>query len=227
LLNARILCPADWTPLLAWKLAGNGRFALDHRGAADPLRASALEDALQARGDYSACLARQGVELCWLERGSPLAVALASSQGWQPVSFDDASVLYVQNTPANADLIATRAPRGLRPGDPLQPFDPTRLAQAEADLEADLAHDPGMGVLYQYMAQLWLARGHDAKARETLEGGLRADPGYAPNYARLAALRASLGDGPDLAASRTLYRKALQLQDRPEWRDALAALGPA
>jgi tetratricopeptide (TPR) repeat protein len=155
-----------------------------------------------------------------------LALALATSQAWQPVSFDDASVVYVPKSPANADLIRTRAPRGLRPGDPDEPFDPTRMAQAEADLEADLAHDPGLGVLYQYMAQLWLARGHEAKARETLEGGIRADPGFAPNYARLAALRAALRDEGDLAAARTLYRRALGLREDPEWRRALAALGP-
>jgi len=84
-----------------------------------------------------------------------------------------------------------------------------------------------MGVLYLYMAQLWLARGHEAKARETLEGGIRADPGFAGNYARLAALRAALGDAADLAAARTLYRKALEREDLPAWRAALASLGPA
>ena len=227
LMDTRILCPPDWTPLLAWKLEGHGRFALDARGAADPARAAALSDALEARGDVPAALAREDVGLCWVPRGSPLALALASSQGWQPVSFDDASVAYVPAVPANAELIRTHAPRGLRPGDPDQPFDATRLAQSEADLEAGLAHDPGMGVLYLYMAQLWLARGHEAKARETLEGGIRADPGFAGNYARLAALRAALGDAADLAAARTLYRKALEREDLPAWRAALASLGPA
>jgi hypothetical protein len=225
LFDVNILCPAAWTPLLAWKLAPNAHFALDARGVADPVRAAGLRDALDARGDFAGTLATEGVGLCWLERGSPLALALASSQAWQPVSFDDASVVYVPDTPANAELIRVRAPRGLRPGDPAQPFDATRLVQAEADLEADLARDPGMGVLYLYMSQLWLARGHAAKARETLEGGIRADPYFAPDYAQLAALRAGLGDASDIAAARTLYGLALRLEDRPEWRKALAALG--
>lgn len=227
LLNADILCPAAWTPYLAFKLAPNARFAVDGRGVAESGRAQALDAALNAQGDVGATLAKEGVELCWLPRGSPLALALATSQSWQPVSFDDASVVYIPKSPANADLIKTRAPRGLRPGDPDEPFDPTRLAQAEADLEADLAHDPGMGVVYQYMAQLWLARGHDAKSRETFEAGIRADPDYAPNYARLAALRAALGDAGDVDAARTLYRKALQLHEDAQWRSALAALAPA
>src|SRR5665213_3622115 len=123
-------------------------------------------------------------------------------------------------------MIRERAPRGLRPGDSAQPFDTTRLVQSEADLEADLARDPTMGVLYLYMAQLWLARGHEAKARETLEGGIRADPAFADNYARLASLRAALGDTTDLAAARILYRRALSLDDQAEWRRALGALGP-
>ena len=227
LLNENILCPAAWTPSLAWRLSPNARFALDSRGAADPARAAALEAVLGAGGDVAAVLAREDVGLCWLPRGSPLAVALASSRAWQPVSFDDASVVYVAGTPAHAELIHSRAPRGLRPGDPDQPFDATRLAQAEADLEADLAHDPGMGVVYLYLSQVWLARGHDAKSRETLEAGIRADPGFAPNYARLGALRAALGDEADKEAARTLYRDALKLRDDPLWRRALAGLGPA
>jgi len=227
LLDEDILCPPDWTPQLAWKLAPNAHFALDGRGAADPVRAAALEDALQARGDVLGTLAQQGVGLCWVPRGSPLALALAGSQTWQPVSFDDASVVYLPDTKANAETIRVCAPRGLRPGDPDQPFDATRLVQSEADLEADLARDPGMGVVYLYMAQLWLARGHAAKARETLEGGIRADPDFAPDYAKLAGLRADMGDASDVAAARLLYRGALRLRDRPEWRRALAALGPS
>jgi tetratricopeptide (TPR) repeat protein len=227
LLDLDILCPPEWTPALAWKLAPNARFALDPRGLAQPARAAALRDALNARGDFAATLAVEGVGLCWLPRGSPLSVALAESQAWQPLSFDDASVVYLPVVPANAELIRARAPRGLRPGDPERPFDATRLVQAEADLEADLARDPGMGVLYLYMAQLWLARGHAVKARETLEGGIRADPDFAPDYARLAGLRAALGDTPDREAARTLYRRALRLEERPDWRAALAALGPA
>ncbi|MGH7441083.1 MAG: tetratricopeptide repeat protein, partial [bacterium] len=225
--DENILCPAEWTPYLAWKLAPDARFALDGRGVAAADRASELRDALQASGDYSGVLAREGVGLCWLPLGSPLAQALASSQAWQPLSFDDASVIYVPVTPAHAGLIRSLAPRGLRPGDPVQPFDATRLVEAEADLEADLARDPKMGVLYLYMARLWMARGHAAKARETLEGGIRADPGFAPNDALLASLRARLGDAADRAAARILYQRALDLEPRPDWRRALDAMGPA
>lgn len=226
LLDANVLCPADWTPGLAWKLAPNARFALDGRGVAERFRVQNLKAALDGRADFSDVLTREGVGLCWLKRGSPLALALASSQGWQPLSFDDASVLYVPVTPANAELIRARAPRGLRPGDPDQPFDATRLVEAEADLEADLARDPSMGVAYLYMAKLWLTRGHEAKARETLEGGIRADPNFAPDYAFLASLRAERGDKADRAAARSLYRRALALDDEDAWRRALAALGP-
>jgi len=96
------------------------------------------------------------------------------------VAFDGTGVLYVRNLPVVQELIRVHAPRGLRPGDPGQPFEPTRLSQAEADIEAAMASDPNLGVLYLYAAQLWLAKDEPARARQSLEAGLRADPDFAP-----------------------------------------------
>lgn len=222
LLDLRILCPPDWTGWLAARLAPHARFALDARGRADSAVQLALGAALRGEGKPAAALEANGVEAAWLPLGSPLALALGRVQGWQPLSVDDASVFYVRATPLLKDLVQVHAPRGLRLGDPDNPFDATRLAQAEADLETRLARDPDLGVLYQFQAELWLAKGHEAKARETLEAGIRADPGYAGTYARLAALRAQRGERNE---ARQLYERALRRQDRADWRQALADLG--
>jgi tetratricopeptide (TPR) repeat protein len=221
LLDLRVLCPPVWTGYLAFQAPPGAGFALDQRGLAPPDRQERLGQALDGQGDWSAALDADGVEACWLPLGSPLAVALSTAQAWQPVSFDDAAVLYVRSTPANAELIRVNAPRGLRPGDCTRPVDPTRLVQAEADLEARLNQDPSCGVLYLYQAELWLAKGQEAKARQTLEAGIRADADFAPNYARLADLRAARGDRLPAAA---LYRNALRRRDDPAWRAALERL---
>jgi tetratricopeptide (TPR) repeat protein len=222
LLDLRILCPPDWTGWLASRLAPHARFALDARGRADSAAAIALNGALRGEGQVLESLKSHGVEAAWLPLGSPLAVQLAQAQGWQPVSVDDNSVLYVRELPQLAELIHTHAPRGLRLGDPERPFDASRVAEAEADLETRLARDPKLGVLYLFQAELWLAKGHEAKARETLEAGIRADPDFAGTYARLAALRAQRGERSE---ARQLYERALRRQERADWRDALQALG--
>lgn len=221
LLDLRVLCPPDWTPWLAWKLAPHARFALDDSGRAAAPLAAAAQRALSGGEGW-----RQGLDACgadgaWLPRGSPLAVALARASGWQPVAFDNASVLYVKATPALAGLIRVHAPRGLRPGDAAGPFDPLRLAETEADLEMRLARDPNLGVLYLYLAELWLAKDQPAKARQTLEAGIRADPAFADNYARLARLRAERGE---LEAARQLYGAALRRRADPAWAAALREL---
>jgi tetratricopeptide (TPR) repeat protein len=221
LLDLRVLCPPDWTGYLAFHAPPGAGFALDARGLAPAERQQRLGLALEGQGGWSSALDADSVEACWLPLGSPLAVALSTAQAWQPVSFDDASVLYVRASPANAELIRVNAPRGLRPGDSSHPVDPTRLVQAEADLEARLNQDPGCGVLYLYQAELWLAKDQEAKARQTLEAGIRADADFAPNYARLADLRAARGDAPGAAA---LYRNALRRRDDPAWRAALERL---
>jgi hypothetical protein len=149
-------------------------------------------------------------------------VALARATDWQPVAFDDIGVLYVRNLPPQKELIRVYAPRGLRPGDPAQPFDPGRLSQAEADIEARLTRDPDLGVLYFYAAELWLAKEQPARARQTLEAGLRADSGFAPNYLRLAALRQAAGQaGPAKAA----LERGQSLPLGPYWKQALARVG--
>ena len=221
LLDLRVLCPPAWTGYLAFQAPPGAGFALDQRGLAPPERQARLGLALEGQGDWSSALDADGVEACWLPLGSPLAVALSTAQAWQPVSFDDAAVLYVRATPANAELIRVNAPRGLRPGDSSHPVDPTRLVQAEADLEARLNQDPGCGVLYLYQAELWLAKGQEAKARETLEAGIRADADFAPNWGRLADLDGARGDTLRAAA---LYHNALRRRDDPAWRTALERL---
>lgn len=222
LLDLRILCPPAWTAGLAQALSPHASFALDQRGRAEPAKAALAQAALAGAEAAPAQLQDLGAEAAWLPLGSPLAVRLATAQGWQPVSVDDASVLYVRELPTLKELIRVNAPRGLRLGDPQRPFDPSREAEAEADLEMRLARDPKLGVLYLFQAELWLERGHEAKARQTLEAGIRADPAYAGNYGRLADLRAQRGE---TAEARLLYQKALQRQDRDAWRQALAALG--
>jgi tetratricopeptide (TPR) repeat protein len=222
LLNLRILCPPEWTAYLAHRLAPHAAFALDLRGRAPAAARSAALNALGGARDATESLQALGAEAAWVGMGSPLALRLATAQGWQPVAVDNASVLYVREQPAVRELVRVHAPRGLRLGDPARPFDPSRMAQAEADLEMRLARDPALGVLYLFQAELWLAKGHEAKARQTLEAGIRADPGFAGAYARLADLRARRGDKPE---ARVLYNKALRLQEEPRWRQALAGLG--
>jgi tetratricopeptide (TPR) repeat protein len=226
LLNVRLLCPPEWAGGVAWKLAPQVALALDQRGAAVAGRANteALQEALRAEGPWRETLLGRQVEACLLPLGSPLAIALARALDWQPVAFDDLGVLYVRALPTQKELIRVQAPRGLRPGDPAQPFDPGRLSQAEADIEARLTHDPDLGVLYFYSAELWLAKEQPARARQALEAGVRADPTFAPNYLRLAALRQAAGQaGPAKAA----LERGLSLPLGPYWQQALARLGGA
>lgn len=221
LLNLRIACPPEWTAYLAHRLSPHAAFAVDSRGRAPRAQRDDFALAQLGGADAAAALQRLGAEAAWLPLGSPLASALATAQGWQPVSADNVAVLYLREMPNTRELIRIHAPRGLRLGDPFRPFDPSRVAQAEADLEMRLAREPGLGLLYHYQAELWLARGQDAKARQTLEAGIRADPASAWPYARLAALRAQRGES---AEARQLYHKALRRLPRREWREALAAL---
>jgi hypothetical protein len=226
LLDVKLLCPPDWSGGVAWALGPHVALALDDRGAAAAAAPAArgLLDALQTQGSWREALSEHQVDACLLPLGSPLAVALARAGDWQPVAFDDEGVLYVRVLPAVQDLIRVQAPRGLRPGDPAEPFDPERLSQAEADVEARLAHDPDEGVLYFYTAELWLAKEEPERARQALEAGLRADPGFAPNYLRLASLRAEAG--MDAAAKEALERgRSLPLS--PDWHQALSRLGGA
>lgn len=224
LLNAKLLCPPEWAGLLEWRLAPNVLMALDDRGASvsGAQAASSLQQALQADGAWRETLLGAQVEACLLPLGSPLSLALARAADWQPVSFDDVAVLYVRALPPMAELIHAHAPRGLRPGDPAQPFDPGRIAQAEADLEARLNQDPDLGVLHFYAAELALAKGQGARARQSLEQGIRKDPDFAPNYLRLATLRQSAGMA---AQAQPLLDRAKTLALGADWRSALARLG--
>ena len=221
LLNAKLLCPPEWAGLLEWRLAPNVLLALDDRGASvsGAQAARSLQQTLQAEGAWRETLLGAQVEACLLPLGSPLSLALARAAEWQPVAFDDVAVLYVRALPPMAALIQTQAPRGLRPGDPAQPFDPGRIAQAEADLEARLTQDPDLGVLHFYAAELALAKGQSASARQSLEQGIRRDPEFAPNYLRLAALRQSAGMTGQAAP---LLERARSLPLGPDWRLALA-----
>lgn len=224
LLNAKLLCPPEWAGLLEWRLAPNVLLALDDRGAAvsGAQAARSLQETLRAEGAWRETLLGAQVEACLLPLGSPLSLALARAAEWQPVAFDDVAVLYVRSLPPMAELIHAQAPRGLRPGDPAQPFDPGRIAQAEADLEARLEHDPDLGVLHFYAAELALAKGQSARARQSLEQGIRKDPDFAPNYLRLAALRQAAGME---AQAQPLLERAKTLALGADWCAALARLG--
>jgi hypothetical protein len=226
LLNAKLLCPPEWAGGVAWALAPNVELALDERGAAVAGVAAndALRQALDGQGAWREALLDHEVEACLLPIGSPLAVNLARAAEWQPVAFDDEAVLYVRSLPTMQELIRVHAPRGLRPGDPAQAFDPSRLSEAEADIEAGMAADANSGVLYLYAAQLWLAKDEPARARQSLEAGLRADPDFAPNYIRLAALRGAAGMAAPAAAA---LERGKALGVSPGWQAALARLGGA
>jgi hypothetical protein len=150
-------------------------FAAKQRGMDAWHSMAALDEGWEKR------LEESGSDFALLKIDSPLAKALARSGPWQPVDFDDASVLYAHAGQGNAALIKTFAPRGLRPGDLAEPFDQSRLPQAGADLEERLLRSPKLGLLYYFEARLWRLKGKPALARQWAEKGLRMDPGFAGN----------------------------------------------
>jgi hypothetical protein len=172
-----ILPDARWGGWLAWNLKGHNPVMVDGR-LEDGQVWQAYRDVLRTRPDWKKVLEQSGVQAVLAAPGSPLALALGFARDWQPVAFDDAAVLFVRDDPSHAALIRTYAPRGLRPGDPSQPFDPSRLEQAEADLETLLARYPEMGRLYLYRAALARTEGQAARALESLEKGRQQDPEF-------------------------------------------------
>jgi hypothetical protein len=190
LLSGNVFNENDWAGKLIWELTPQARvFSDGRRGAAfDYLRI------MQASEGWGKLLERYGADFAWLKINSPLAKAMARSAFWQPVDFDDASVLYARVGPPNAKLIKTYAPRGLRPGDMDEPFDASRLPQVEADLEGRRLKRPRSGVLHYYEARLNLEMEREGLARQWLERGIQTDPSFAPNYKLLGELRLKAGD---------------------------------
>lgn len=196
LLSAALLTEPEWGDAMAWRLGPPTRLAWTSRAgilSSERTRQDLLK-AWRGEADAIAALDDLGADAVLSRRGSPLSRALSTAVGWQPLAFDDVSVLSLRATPPNAGLIKIHAPRGLRPGDPERLFDPSRAPQAEADIEARLRLQPGLGVLWLYQAELLLAKGQDARARLALEQGLRADPDFAEGYLRLGELQSARGD---------------------------------
>jgi hypothetical protein len=180
-LNGVVFAPLAWSGWLQWQLKDQARLLVAPR-AFDPANARDYLQAMEAQpAVWPQVFGRYGVDLALLPPGSPLALALSYSQDWQPVAFDDASVLFVKASPEHADLIKTYAPRGLKPGDPARVIDPSRLSQAEADLEALAGRMAAVGRYHYYRALLYQAEDDQDKVRQALEEGRRADPGFALN----------------------------------------------
>jgi hypothetical protein len=172
LMDGNAACDMGWAGRLLWELSPSLRICW-----------GGLDQELPSEADFA-----------WLRVNSPLAKSLSLSRDWQPVDFDDASVLYARVDAAHAALIKTWAPHGLRPGDLDEPFESSRLPQVEADLEGRRLNRPASGILHYFEAKLALDKGQEVLARQWLEQGIQADPGFAPNYRLLAELRMKLGD---------------------------------
>jgi hypothetical protein len=215
LLEGNIFTESVWSGGVLEALAPGSR-VFEHAGMLpSALRRARLEAArVQAveskpgKSSWEEILERSQTDFALLRLDSPLAKAMARSAKWQPLEFDDASVLYARNSPGHAAVIKKYAPRGLRPGDMSEPFEASRLPQVEADLEERLLRKPNLGILYYYEALLWKERDKRLLARQWLEKGLRADPSFAPNYRLLGELKA-LDSEPE--ASRRLLQKAVEL----------------
>jgi hypothetical protein len=190
LLGGNVFSEKDWDGLILWRLQPPLRVFGGAGTAQD------REQILAAGEGWEGLLSQSGADFAWLRVNGSLAKAMARSAQWQPVDFDDASVLYAAVSPAHADLIKTWAPRGLRPGDMDDPFDPSRLPQVEADLESRRLKRPRLGILDYYEARLGMQRGEESLARQWLEQGIRADPGFVPSYRLLGELRLKAGDKP-------------------------------
>ena len=190
LLSGNVFNENDWGGKIIWELSPQARvFSDGKRGAAfDYVRI------MQASEGWGKLLEHYGTDFAWLRLNTPLAKAMARSAAWQPVDFDDASVLYARVGPPNAKLIKTYAPRGLRPGDMDEPFDSSRLPQVQADLESRRLKRPRSGILHYYEARLNLEMEREGLARQWLERGIQLDPSFAPNYKLLGDLRLKAGD---------------------------------
>ena len=180
-LSGVVFAPLEWSGWLQWQMKDQARLLVAPR-AFDPGNARDYLEAMEAKpAVWPQVFSRYGVDMALLAPGSPLAVALSYSQDWQPVAFDDASVLFVKAGPEHADLIKTFAPRGLKPGDPARAIDPSRLGQAEADLEALAGSMASVGRYHYYRALLFQAEDEQEKVRQALEDGKSADPSFALN----------------------------------------------
>jgi hypothetical protein len=207
LLQGNVFSEAGWAGLFLWKLGPSIKvFSDGRRGAAgDYARIVAAAEG------WEKSLDRHGADFAWLKIDSPLARVMARSRHWQPIDFDNASVLYARIAPGAAALIKTFAPRGLRPGDLSDPFDPSRLPQVEADLESRRLKRPQSGILHYFQARLALEKGREALARQWLEKGIRVDGGFAPLYQLLGELRMKSGDSQ---GAKSFLDRAAALQAR-------------
>ena len=227
----RLYQPADLSGFLLWYLPGRLQVFLDPRGPSS-YPADVLSDYHDASAGglggprdqlelWREIFNRRQVDTALLKVDSPLAKTMARASGWQPVSFDNESVLYVR-AKKYPGLVKTWAPRGLRPGDLEDPFDPGRLQMAEADVEVALARDPGMGILYLFQGAVHRAHRRPGESLESLRRGIAADPQFAPNYNQLGVELARKGLLPE---ARKLWKKSLSLREDARVRALLAGPG--
>lgn len=204
LLDGNVYNENGWAGRLCWELSPSLKVFSDglKGNASDYVRV------LEAGEGWEKILDRYSTDYAWLKVNSTLAKAMARSALWQPLDFDDASVLYARVSPAHAALIKTWAPRGLRPGDRDEPFESSRLPQVDADLEMRRLRRPKSGILHYYQARLAVEKGKEALARQWLEQGIKAAPGFGPNYALLGELRMKMGDKK---GAQSFYERAAAL----------------
>ncbi len=183
-----LMAEAGWGGWISWRLEGQAPVLVDDR-MAPPQAARDYRDIQRAAPDWDEVLKRDGARAALLKVGSPLARAMAIAPDWQPVCFDDVSVLYVEAGPEHASLINTYAPRGLRPGDPAEPFSQGRMLQCQADLEVRLSRYPAMGRMYLYQSYLLQAEGRLDQAEQALRTGIDRDPLFEPCRQRLEQLK--------------------------------------
>lgn len=208
-LSVNLVSEPAWADALAWKLQGQARMLATQRPLPSDLAAD-VQQILAVNKDWGPLLEKHGSDAAMLKIGTPLAKAMAYAQEWQPVAFDDYSVLYLKVQPSHEALIKTFAPRGLRPGDEENPLEARRLQQCEADLEARLAQAPAMGRLLYLRAALLLSQGREDKALEVLRQSLKLDPNFLPSYTWLGALLKKAGDK---AGAAEVWGAALKISD--------------
>ena len=229
--GARLYHPQEWAGYLLWYLPAKVKVFSDARQGAVYAPGVRTDDQGAQSGGlggsndqlelWKEIFNRREIEAALIPVGSALATTMARAGGWQPVAFDNHAVLYVKADEAHAAMIKTWAPRGLRPGDPLDPFDPSRLPQTEADLEVRMARDPGLGILYHFKASYLEAKEDIQGAERSLRLGISKDPAFAGNYIRLAQMLVQRGQEKE---AHSILQASLRIRENAQVRHFLMQL---
>jgi hypothetical protein len=222
-LLANLFTERKWASVALWQLAPAVKIFMDERGPgvyASKERAIYNQIILAENDSFEELLKQTSTDAVLARLGSNLALRLGNSQKWQAVVFDNVSVLFVEKE-KYPGLIKTHAPRGLKPWDLEQPFEPSRLLQSEADLEVRIKTWPQLGILYWIRALLLVEKKEPARARYWLETGLRQDSGFLPSLELLGDLRLASGDHK---AAIGFWRHYLSLKDEPRVKEKLKKL---